>query len=412
MAWHLPWTRRTHDAADPTGAAAAGTPPSSSPPASGREASRTGARRAQRADGDGPPAPSTDARTALAALQDDLRWLQRLEWTTLRRLDGRLQGAHRTLWRGSGVDLAGLREYQHGDDARRIDWNASARSPRPQLRETTEDRELQSWLLIDASASLSLGAAGGLAGEATPLARARRTALLLAALLTRQGQRLGALIDVPGHPLQVLRPGAGRAQLMQLLARLHALPPQVPGAATDLSRTLGAARGLLRQRGLLVLLTDGLSAPGWGRELAALGQRHELLAVLLAEAGAAADDGLASGLPPVGWLTVQDAETGEQLRIDSSDPALHQRLIALRQARDQACLAELAASGADVLEVGPADAPAELLQRLLALRRLRARQGDPARTAGPAPTLVAQAAPAAVPGSAPGAVPHAAGARP
>lgn len=373
MAWHLPWTRRRNDTA------AAGTPPSSSPPASGREASHAGTRRAQRAD-DGPQAPSAGALAALAALQDDLRWLQRLEWTTLRRLDGRLQGAHRTLWRGSGIDLAGLREYQHGDDARRIDWNASARSPRPQLRETTEDRELQAWLLIDASASLSLGAAGALAPQATPLARARRTALLLGALLTRQGQRLGALIDVPGHPLQVLRPGTGRAQLMQLLARLHALPAQVPGATTDLSRTLRAARGLLRQRGLLVLLTDGLSAPGWGRELGALGQRHELLTVLLAEAAPGAADGpLASGLPPVGWLTVQDAETGEQLRIDSSDPALHQRLIALRQARDEACLAELATSGADVLEIGPDDAPPDVLRRLLALRRLRARQGDPAR---------------------------------
>ena len=83
--------------------------------------------------------------------------LQRLEWTVLRRLDGLLQGDHRTLMRGAGLDLADLREYQHHDDVRHIDWNVSARLQAPYVREFHEDREVNAWFLLDLSSSVDFG---------------------------------------------------------------------------------------------------------------------------------------------------------------------------------------------------------------------------------------------------------------
>ena len=83
--------------------------------------------------------------------------LKRLEWTVIRRLDGLLQGDYRTLWRGAGLDLADLREYQHHDDVRHIDWNVTARLQQPYVRQFTEDRELTAWFLVDLSASVDFG---------------------------------------------------------------------------------------------------------------------------------------------------------------------------------------------------------------------------------------------------------------
>ncbi|MBI3369804.1 MAG: DUF58 domain-containing protein, partial [Burkholderiales bacterium] len=83
--------------------------------------------------------------------------LRQLEWTVLKRLDGLLQGDYRTLWRGTGLDLADLREYQHGDDVRHIDWNVTARLQLPHVRQFTEDRELSAWFLLDLSGSVDFG---------------------------------------------------------------------------------------------------------------------------------------------------------------------------------------------------------------------------------------------------------------
>ena len=125
------------------------------------------------------------------------RLLHRLEWRVVRRLDGRVQGGYRTPRRGTGLDFAGLRPYVEGDDARHIDWNVTARLDEPQVREFNEDRELTSWLVLDRSASMVVGGPGR--GKQDVLAE---LALILARVLGRNGNRVGAL----------LYDGASRAQ--------------------------------------------------------------------------------------------------------------------------------------------------------------------------------------------------------
>ena len=310
--------------------------------------------------------------------------LHRLEWTVLRRLDGLLQGDYRTLWRGSGLDLADLREYQHGDDVRHIDWNVTARLQIPHVRQYTEDRELSAWFLLDLSGSVDFGS-----GERTKLALSEGFVAALARLLTRRGNRVGALLYHPGaadpsQRLGMLPPGAGRLQVLQLLARMRRPPAAVPRRATAAGRGSAArpaaalpgatrladllcrAEGVLRRRSLVFVVSDFISDPGWAEPLGRLARRHEVLAVRLL-------DPLEMALPDIGLLTVEDAETGEQLLVDTQDPAFRQRFETLATEHEQQLRDQLTRAGVDVLELATHDDLLAALLRYVALRRQRAR---------------------------------------
>src|SRR5579863_9954421 len=142
------------------------------------------------------------------------RLLLRLEWKVLRRLEGRLAGGFRTAHRGTGTDLAGLRDYLEGDDARHIDWNVTARLNEPQLRVFTEDRELTVWLVLDRSASMTVGAPGRGKDEV-----AAELAVVLARLFTRGGNQVGAVLYDNGA-VRTLPPGSGRPHVLHLAVLL------------------------------------------------------------------------------------------------------------------------------------------------------------------------------------------------
>src|SRR5438874_4425899 len=142
------------------------------------------------------------------------RLLDRLEWKVLRRLDGLLQGDYRTLFRGFGLDLADLREYQYGDDIRHIDWNVTARLQTPYVREYYEDREVTAWFLLDLSASVDFGSQ-----EVRKTTVAVDFVTVLARLLTRHGNRVGALLY--GSEVDTVIPArSGRRHVLHLLHRM------------------------------------------------------------------------------------------------------------------------------------------------------------------------------------------------
>ena len=311
--------------------------------------------------------------------------LHRLEWTVLRRLDGLLQGDYRTLWRGAGLDLADLREYQHADDVRHIDWNVTARLQVPHVRQFTEDRELSAWFLLDLSGSIDFGS-----GDQTKLGLSEGFVAALARLLTRHGNRVGAVLYHPGaadprQRLAVLPPGLGRLQVLQLLARMRQPPLQAArgqrqargrplagqaaaadAAPTRLADLLARAEGMLRRRSLVFVVSDFISEPGWSAPLGRLARRHEVLAVRLVDA-------LEMALPDIGLLTVEDAETGEQLLVDTQDAGFRQRFEALAAAHEQQLRDQLIDAGVDVLELATHDDLLAALLRYVALRRQRAR---------------------------------------
>jgi uncharacterized protein (DUF58 family) len=258
--------------------------------------------------------------------------LLRLEWRVLRRLDGRLQGAYRTPHRGSGMDFAGVRPYADGDDARHIDWNVTARLDELQVREFTEDRELTAWLVLDSSASMAVGAPGR--DKHDVLAD---LALLLARLLARGGNRVGALLYDNGA-VRVVPPGTGRNQALLIGRELQRPPAQQGSSTTDLAAMLEAVGTLARRRSLVVVISDFIGTGDWERPLLRLSHRNEVVALRVVDA---ADD----AIPEVGLVVVQDAETGEQLLVDSSDPWFRERFAEGIDERDAAVLAGMRRAG-------------------------------------------------------------------
>jgi uncharacterized protein (DUF58 family) len=291
------------------------------------------------------------------------RILQRLDWNVIRRLDGLLQGDYRTLFHGNGVDFADLREYQYGDDVRYIDWNVTARTSTPYVREYVEDREVTAWFLLDLSPSVDFG---------TPdTEREKRTVLIdfvttLARLLTRHGNRVGAIFY--GHQVErTIPPRSGRIQVLRLVNDLLRQPRLPAAPFTDLAPLLEAGEQTIKRRSLIFVISDFISAPGWERPLNQLTQRHEVMAVRLF-------DRREVDLPDVGALLVQDAETGEQLYIDTHDRGFRQRFREASERREATLRDAFGRSGVDAVALSTDEDLVHAIVRMATLRRQRRRR--------------------------------------
>jgi uncharacterized protein (DUF58 family) len=298
--------------------------------------------------------------SAMSATPSSDAVLRRLEWTVIRRLDGLLQGDYRTLLRGAGLDLADLREYQHHDDVRHIDWNVTARLDSPYVRQFTEDRELNAWFLLDLSGSVDFGSS-----ERTKRVVSAEFVAVLARLLTRRGNRVGALLY--GSQLDTVLPARnGRSHVLQLLQRIRSYQAPQAKSETQLGQLLKAAQEVIPRRSMLFVVSDFISAPGWHEPLARLSLRHEVLAVRLYDAAE-------MELPDLGLLTIQDAETGEQLFVDTHDPGFRSRFIAAAQQNESELRAALTHAGVDTLELATDDDLVDAVLRFSQMRRQRSR---------------------------------------
>jgi uncharacterized protein (DUF58 family) len=299
------------------------------------------------------PLGSTAQRSPTQAEQ----LLRRLDWQVIRRLDGLLQGDHRALFYGPGTDLADLREYQPHDDVRYIDWNVTARLDVPYVRQYIDDRELTAWFLLDRSASMRFGHV-----ERTKETVLVELAATLGRLLTRDGNRIGAVL-YDNAVERFVEPRSGRTQVLRLTRDLMR-PAADAHAATDLGGLFRAGCTTLKRRSLVFVLSDFISAPGWERSLGLLARRHEVVAVRIWDAREA-------GLVDAGVVVLQDAETGEQLTVDTSDPAFRARYAELVTARDHELRRAIRRAGADVYDLSTDDDLVRVLLRMIALRRRR-----------------------------------------
>ena len=284
--------------------------------------------------------------------------LRRLEWTVIRKLDGLLHGDYRTLFRGFGLDLADLREYQYHDDVRHIDWNVTARLTTPYVREFNEDREVTAWFLLDLSPSVDFGSQD---------VRKRSLSIdfvtVLTRLLTRHGNRVGAMFY--GDAVDAVIPaGSGRRHVLHILHRMLTRPEMARSAGTDLRAFLAAAQSMIKRRSLVFVVSDFISSPGWSRPLAMLAQHNEILAVRLY-------DPLEMELPDLGMVVVQDAESGEQLFVDTHDRRFRRRFAKLAEEREQELRSAFRAAGVDALELSTGDDLVDSILRFADLRKRR-----------------------------------------
>jgi uncharacterized protein (DUF58 family) len=298
--------------------------------------------------------------------QNPERILERLEWTVLRRLDGVLQGDYRTLFRGFGLDLADLREYQYHDDVRYIDWNVTARLSTPYVREYHEDREVTAWFLLDLSPSVDFGS-----HEVKKRAVSIDFVTVLARLLTRHGNRVGAIFY--GERMDNVIPArTGRRHVLHILSRMMSRPELPRSGATNLQEFLQAASDIVKRRSLVFLISDFLSAPGWSKPLSQFARRHEMLAVRLY-------DPLERELPDLGLFVVQDAETGEQIFVDTHDRAFRKRFAEAAGQRETELRGAFRQAGVDALELST---DGDLVDSILRFADLRKRRSQLAAGGG------------------------------
>jgi uncharacterized protein (DUF58 family) len=237
--------------------------------------------------------------------------LRQLELAVTRALDGLLHGDHRGLVPGAGTEAGEGRLYQAGDDVRRIDWNLTARTTVTHVRDTIAERELETWFVVDGTASLDFG---------TAKYEKRRLALAAVAafgfLAARGGNRIGAVV-FDGDGATVLPPRAGRTGVLGLLRRLDRRERAGEGTH-PLADALRRVRHVAKRRGLIVVVSDLLDAGDWHRELRALTARHDVVVAQLR-------DPREDELPSVGLLMLVDPETGRRREVQTASAKLRQR---------------------------------------------------------------------------------------
>jgi len=263
--------------------------------------------------GDGPTTdrPRSDDVASVARKASELR---RLELLITRRLDGMLRGEFLGIRPGPGTDYAGTRRYEPGDDARRIDWNLTARALSPQLRTTDADRELRTWVVVDRSASMNFGTAEREKGDV-----AFATVAAFGFLTGRHGNQFG-VITAGGDRVARLGPTSTRPALLATLSRLYDMPRHEvpPGAEADLAAALHGLERSRPRRGQIVVISDFLDSSDWAIHLRRLALAHNVLAVQVI-------DRRELELPAMGVLTLVDAESGRELSVQSNSRALRDR---------------------------------------------------------------------------------------
>ncbi|MGC4896412.1 DUF58 domain-containing protein [Micromonospora sp. DT31] len=265
------------------------------------------------------------ADPGLADLAPDQR-LRRLELTVTRRLDGLLHGRYRGLLPGPGSEAAGSREYRPGEDeVRRMDWAVTARTTIPHVREVDADRELTTWLLVDASPSMEYGTAA-LDKRELAVAAVAAVGFLTAGV----GNRLGAQV-LSSDGLRRFPARSGRIHLLGLLRALLGAPrtadrPDPGSTAPGLADGLDGLQRVATRRGLVVVVSDFLddlpddpqAFPPWVAALRRLAVRHQVLAVEVT-------DPRELELPDVGLITLIDPESGRHREVWTGDPGLRDR---------------------------------------------------------------------------------------
>ena len=271
-----------------------------------------------------------------------------------------LRGDYRSLFFGSGLDFADLREYEPGDDIRSIDWNVTARMNAPYVRQYMEDREITAWFLLDLSPSMAFGAED----------RHKESVMIdfvatLASLLTRNGNRIGAILYNNRIDLTI-PPRGGRSQVLSLISDLQRMQPEQTGSMTDLTGLLESAFNALKRRSLVFLVSDFICIPGRDKPMTQLAGRHDLLPVRLW-------DPREVELPDVGVVLVEDSETGEQLSVDTRDKKLRNRFNEAARLREAELKSTFNRAGVNPLSLSTDEGMVRAILRFAGLRK-RTRQ--------------------------------------
>jgi Uncharacterized conserved protein (some members contain a von Willebrand factor type A (vWA) domain) len=298
-----------------------------------------------------------------------LATVRRIEVRTNRLVNDMMVGAYLSHFKGRGMDFEELREYIPGDEVRDIDWNVTYRMGRPFVKRYREERELALVLAVDVSASSAFGSL-----RRTKREFATEVAGTLAVSAARNSDKVGLLLFSDQVELY-LPPRKGRRHILRLIREMLFFKPKHSG--TNIAGGLAFLNHILHRRSIVFLLTDFLhsfgasaSQSGIGRdalqEVGLTNARHDLVCLHL-------HDPRESNLPSAGLLTVEDAETGELVELDSSRGAVRYKFASINAERLAELDRALRRAGVDTLRFSTAEDFAQTLQRFFETRRGRRR---------------------------------------
>ena len=321
-----------------------------------------------------------------------LETVRRVELRTNRLVNDTMVGAYLSHFKGRGMDFEELREYIPGDDVRDIDWNVTNRLGRPFVKRFREERELAAVLAVDVSGSSAFGS-----GNHSKREYAAEVAATLALSATRNGDKVALLLFTEEVEL-FIPPRKGRRHILRIVREMLAFKPKKRG--TDIPAALAFLNHALPRRSIVFLLTDFLHDPGnhshppahrhprfsglkdedegRGRggvaqtrdviqELGITNARHDLVCLHL-------HDPRESRLPDAGLITIEDAETGEMLELDSHRGAVRERFYAFNENRLAQLDQSLNRTAVDTLRLNTTEPFAHTLQRFFEIRRGRRRR--------------------------------------
>lgn len=286
--------------------------------------------------------------------------IRHIEIRTRHLVDSVYAGGYRSIFKGRGIEFAGIREYSRGDEYRSIDWRVTARTGEFHVREHIEERELQMAVALDLSASMSFG---------TGSREKRETAVEFAAAMAmaadRNNDRVGICLFT-SRVEKFVPPAKGRTHVLRLIRDLmYAMPEE---KASDARPALAFLNHSLRRRSIVFLVTDGISLPAMERELRITAARHDLILVLV-------EDPRESMMPDVGLIELEDPETGEETIWDTSDTTSVAKFMEDAQRYRAELLAHAKRLGIDVIRLKTGESVIRPICRLFAEREKRAASG-------------------------------------
>ena len=285
-----------------------------------------------------------------------LRHVRRIEIRTRGLVNDVFSGEYHSVFKGRGMSFAEVREYTHGDDIRSIDWNVTARTGAPHVKVFEEERELTVVLAVDVSASGSFGTRERVKGEL-----AVEVCSLLAFSAIKNNDKVGLLI-FSETPEKFVPPRKGRRHALRVLREMLYHKPA--GRGTDIRTALEYLSKVLKRRAVVFLVSDFASAP-FDRALAAVARRHDVIAFRVT-------DRHERTLPNVGMLELLDAETGDQMWVDTSGKRFRrafEQTVALARAETDEVFKR---SGVDLVDLSPGEPYVRPLMRFFRERAARA----------------------------------------
>ena len=286
-----------------------------------------------------------------------LKQVRRVEIATRGLVNEVFSGEYHSVFKGRGMNFAEVRAYQYGDDIRSIDWNVTARAGAPFVKVFDEERELTVMLVVDVSASGEFGSRSRMKGEV-----AVEICAVLAFSAITNNDKVG-LIIFSDRIEKFVPPRKGRRHVLRVLRELLYFRPE--GRGTDVAGALEYLARVVRRRAVVFVVSDFL-ATGYQKALAVAGRRHDTIVIRMG-------DPRERELPPVGYIELEDAETGEQLTVNLSDPAFREAFDHDVTEARTALEREFRKTGIDVIEISTDRPYADRLMRFFRQRAKRFR---------------------------------------